>query len=65
MSGSGIILCYYCSSSFQSFTGSMAVNSGVEHADAARAEKAVLKELADLCDGPLRTRNWRTAAAPS
>ena len=31
----------------------MAVNSGVEHADAARAEKAVLKELADLCDGPI------------
>ena len=46
-------LCYYCSSSFQSFTGSMAVNSGVEHADAARAEAAVLKELADLCDGPI------------
>ena len=42
-------LCYYCSSSFQSFTGSMAVNSGVEHADAARAEQAILKELADLC----------------
>ena len=38
-------LCYYCSSSFQSFTGSMAVNSGVEHADAARAEQAILKEL--------------------
>ena len=46
-------LCYYCSSSFQSFTGSMAVNSGVEHTDAARAEQAVLKELADLCDGPI------------
>ena len=46
-------LCYYCSSSFQSFTGSMAVNSGVEHADAARAEAAVLKELKDLCDGPI------------
>ena len=46
-------LCYYCSSSFQSFTGSMAVNSGVEHTDAARAERAVLKELADLCDGPI------------
>ena len=29
------------------------MNSGVEHADAARAEKAVLKELADLCDGPI------------
>ena len=46
-------LCYYCSSAFQSFTGSMAVNSGVEHADAARAEQAILKELADLCDGPI------------
>ena len=46
-------LCYYCSSAFQSFTGSMAVNSGVEHTDAARAEQAVLKELADLCDGPI------------
>ena len=31
----------------------MAVNSGVEHADAARAEAAVLKELKDLCDGPI------------
>ena len=46
-------LCYYCSSSFQSFTGSMAVNSGVEHADAARAEQAILKELSDLCTGPI------------
>ena len=46
-------LCYYCSSAFQSFTGSMAVNSGVEHADAARAEQAILKELADLCSGPI------------
>ncbi len=46
-------LCYYCSSAFQSFTGSMAVNSGVEHADAARAEKAILKELDDLRSGPI------------
>lgn len=46
-------LCYYCSSSFQSFTGSMLVSSGVEHADAARAEQAILKELADLCSGPI------------
>ena len=46
-------LCYYCASSFQSFTGSMAVNSGVEHADAARAEAAILKELDDLRTGPI------------
>ncbi|MGN0708490.1 MAG: M16 family metallopeptidase [Faecalibacterium sp.] len=46
-------LCYYCSSSFQSFTGSMEVNSGVEHADAARAEQAILRELEELCTGPI------------
>ncbi len=46
-------LCYYCSASFQSFTGSMVVNSGVEHTDAARAEQAILRELAELCDGPI------------
>ena len=46
-------LCYYCSSSFQSFTGSMAVNSGVEHADADRARQAILKELEDLCTGEI------------
>lgn len=46
-------LCYYCSSSFQSFTGSMEVNSGVEHADAARAEQAILHELEELCTGPI------------
>lgn len=46
-------LCYYCSASFQSFTGCMAVNSGVEHADAARAQQAVLAELEELCAGPI------------
>ncbi len=46
-------LCYYCSSSFQSFTGSMTVNSGVEPGNAARAEEAIQEELADLCTGPI------------
>lgn len=46
-------LCYYCSSSAQSFTGSVEVNSGVEHADAARAEQAILHELDALCSGPI------------
>ncbi len=46
-------LCYYCSSAFQSFTGSMAVNSGIEHTDAQRAEQAILKELDDLRNGPI------------
>ena len=46
-------LCYYCSSSFQSFTGSMTVSSGIEPGDAARAEEAILEELAALCTGPI------------
>ncbi len=46
-------ICYYCSSSFQTFTGSMSVNSGVEPANAEKAEAAILKELSDLCDGPI------------
>ena len=46
-------LCYYCSSNLQTFTGSMAVNSGVEPCNAEKAEAAILKELADLCEGPI------------
>ncbi len=46
-------ICYYCSSAFQTFTGSMSVNSGIEPANAEKAEAAILKELADLCDGPI------------
>lgn len=46
-------ICYYCSSSLQSFTGCMTVNSGVEHENAEKAEQAILKELSDLCGGPI------------
>lgn len=46
-------LCYYCSSSYTSVTGCMMVDSGVESANARKAEAAILKELAQLCDGPI------------
>lgn len=46
-------LCYYCSSSFQSATGAMLVHSGVEPANAAIAEEAILNELKQLCTGPI------------
>lgn len=46
-------ICYYCSSSFQSFTGAMTVNSGIEPANAQKAEAAIMKELNDLCTGPI------------
>lgn len=46
-------LCYYCSSSYTSVIGCMMVDSGVEPANARKAEAAILKELAQLCDGPI------------
>ena len=46
-------LCYYCSSSYTSVTGCMMVDSGVEPTNAQKAEAAILKELAQLCDGPI------------
>ena len=46
-------LCYYCGSSFVMATGSMTVESGVEPANAQKTEAAILKELDDLCNGPI------------
>lgn len=46
-------LCYYCGSGFSGATGCMTVNSGVEPADAQKAEAAILHELQELCDGPI------------
>lgn len=46
-------LCYYCGSRFVSPTAFMMVDSGVEPANAQKAEAAILKELQDLISGPI------------
>ena len=46
-------LCYYCGSSALRATGVMMVDSGVEPGCEAQAEAAILKELNDLCTGPI------------
>lgn len=46
-------LCYYCGSSFMLASGYMTVESGVEPANAEKAEAAILKELEDICNGPI------------
>lgn len=46
-------LCYYCGSGFSGSVGCMTVNSGIEPADAERAEAAILHELQELCEGPI------------
>lgn len=46
-------LCYYCGATYSSVTGTMSVDSGIQPQNAARAEAAILKELKDLCEGPI------------
>ena len=46
-------LCYYCGASALRSTGVMMVDSGVEPGGEAKAETAILKELDDLCRGPV------------
>ncbi len=46
-------LCYYCGASALRSTGVMMVDSGVEPGGEAKAEAAILKELEDLCRGPI------------
>lgn len=46
-------LCYYCASRFASPAAFMMVDSGVEPANAEKAEQAILKELNDLVNGPI------------
>ena len=46
-------LCYYCGATYSSVTGTMSVDSGIQPRNAAKAEAAILKELKDLCEGPI------------
>lgn len=46
-------LCYYCAASYTSLTGSLCVDSGVEHDKAAKTRDAILHELDAMCDGEI------------
>lgn len=54
-------LCYYCASRFASATACMMVDSGVEPGNAAQAEQAILKELAELVSGPIQPEELEDA----
>ena len=56
-------LCYYCGSSALRATGVMMVDSGVEPGREAQAEAAILKELNDLCTGPITEQEMDDCAA--
>lgn len=46
-------LCYYCSSAFNGFTGSLRVDSGVEHENMQKTIDAIQDELQQLIDGEI------------
>lgn len=46
-------LCYYCGAAYNGFTGSMRVDSGVEHQNCDKVVEAVQKELNDLISGEI------------
>ena len=46
-------LCYYCAAAYNGFTGSMRVDSGVEHQNCEKVVEAVQKELSDLINSEI------------
>ena len=46
-------LCYYCAAAYNGFSGSMRVDSGVEHQNCDKVIEAVQKELCDLISGEI------------
>lgn len=46
-------LCYYCSSSYDRYTGTMTVSSGIENKNRKIAENAILSELKDIKNGKI------------
>lgn len=54
-------LCYYCSSSFGYFGGTLTIDSGVDHQKAKRASTAILHELEGLQKAPVTDEELRAA----
>lgn len=47
----GMSLCYYCSSSYNQYTGVITVSSGIENKNRDIAERAILEQLEDIRNG--------------
>ncbi len=54
-------LCYYCSSSYNMYTGSMLVSSGIEIDDKELAKNAILSELEDIKNGKISDTEYSAA----
>lgn len=68
-------LCYYCACSYSGYSGTLCIDSGIDHANAQKAAAAIVKELHTLQNEPISEeemdnarralRNSFTAAADS
>ena len=54
-------LCYYCSSSYNQYMGTLTVSCGIEHANRALAENAILSELEDIRNGKISEAEFHAA----
>ena len=54
-------LCYYCSSSYNMYTGNIMIGSGIEVSDRERVQSAVFSELDDLKSGRISETEFQTA----
>ncbi len=54
-------LCYYCSAGYSQLSGCLSIDSGVEFADADRAQKAILQEIDSLIREPIPEKELEDA----
>ncbi len=56
-------LCYYCSSSYNQYMGTLTVSSGIDPSNRAVAEAAILSELEDIRNGKISDTELHAAKA--
>lgn len=54
-------LCYYCSSSYGYFGGTLTIDSGIDHKNAKLAQAAILKELEEMQKTPVTPKELENA----
>ena len=54
-------LCYYCSSNYNQYMGTLTVSSGIDNKNLELVQSAILSELKDICDGKISDAEFHAA----
>ena len=54
-------LCYYCSSNYNQYMGTLTVSSGIDNKNFELAKNAILSELKDICDEKISDAEFHAA----